>query len=95
MECLFKRRDGQPMWFINNFSGRTYPQVSVKIWYEGPFFEQKLRYFRVSAKNFISEGLKKKNSVKDKNYCLYHLKMFSKFQILKKSAKTSKNLKNP
>ena len=28
MECLFKRKYGNPTWFIDNYSGRTYPQVS-------------------------------------------------------------------
>ena len=27
MECLFKRKYGNPTWFIDNYSGRTYPQV--------------------------------------------------------------------
>ena len=27
MECLFKRKYGNPAWFIDNYSGRTYPQV--------------------------------------------------------------------
>ena len=27
MECLFKRKYGNPAWFIDNYSGRAYPQV--------------------------------------------------------------------
>ncbi len=27
LECLFVRRFGQPQWDIDNYSGRTYPQV--------------------------------------------------------------------
>ena len=27
MECLFRRKYGTPTWYINNYSGRTYPQV--------------------------------------------------------------------
>ena len=30
MECLFKRKYGNPTWFIDNYSGRTYPQVREK-----------------------------------------------------------------
>ena len=29
MECLFKRKYGNPTWFIDNYSGRTYPQVGL------------------------------------------------------------------
>ena len=27
MECLFKRKYGNPTWYADNFSGRNYPQV--------------------------------------------------------------------
>lgn len=29
MECLFKRKYGKPTWYIDNYSGRTYPQVMI------------------------------------------------------------------
>lgn len=31
MECLFKRKYGNPTWYIDNYSGRTYPQVLLNI----------------------------------------------------------------
>ena len=31
MECLWIRRLGSPNWEINNYSGRTYPQVGILI----------------------------------------------------------------
>ncbi len=30
MECLWQRKYGNPMWFIENYSGRTYPQVTCR-----------------------------------------------------------------
>ena len=30
MECLWKRRFGSPEWTIDNYSGRTYPQVRAR-----------------------------------------------------------------
>ena len=55
---------------------------------------EKLRNFHMWAKNFVAEQLKKKNRVKDRNCWFYYLKMFHKFQILKKALKRAKNLKN-
>lgn len=31
MECLYIRRNGTPSWDIDNYSGRTYPQVHYAI----------------------------------------------------------------
>ena len=51
-------------------------------------------FFACEQKNLFLKDWSKKNSVKDKNCWFYYLKIFWKFQILKKALQRPKSLKN-